>query len=181
MLLQLHPSVTATDTEDAVLVSLFLTVRDSPVLTPVRVMVLWKAASFEWDPNQTFLGWWMKVPYLREVAQMCIFSPSTWKGASKTLGSAQESSRQKRCYSPFSLSSQKSSFALFIKSSEQLHWCRWQVLLEGLLATKLWPGDYCPNSNTTGDREKVRLRSNCKMLCSRQGCSMLHRYLLPLL
>lgn len=54
--------------------------------------------------------------YLREVAQMCVFSPSMWKGANKTLGSARESSRQKRCYSPCSLSPDKSPFSLFIKS-----------------------------------------------------------------
>lgn len=116
-----------------------------------------KGASFERDPKQSFLGQWMKMPYLWEVAQMCIFSPSMWKGANKTLGSAHESSRQKRCYSLCSLSPDKSPFALFIKAFEQLHWCRWQVLLEGLLATRLWPGDCCPNTNATGHREQVRL------------------------
>ena len=150
MPLQLHPSVTATDTEDAVLVSLsclFLTSRDSSVLTPIKGMVLWKAADTRellWSETQNRPFW-------------CIFSHSIWKAASKTSGSAHESSRWKRCYSPCSLSLDESPFALFMKAFVQPHWCRCQVLLEGLLAQRLWPGGYCPNLNGTGHREQVRI------------------------
>lgn len=89
------------------------------------------------------------MPYPWKVAQMCIFSRSTWKGANKAGLMRAADRRDATAPHPCLLIS-------LMKAFVQLHWCRQQVLLEGLLATRLWPGDDCPDPNATGHREWVR-------------------------
>lgn len=151
----LCPPATATEAKDAVLVSLFLSV-GSPVLTPLKSDPLvedsWhKGASFEGEPNQTFWGgeWCHIYGRLHERAS----SPPAYGKVHQDFSHG--SSRQKMLQPP--PSPETSPFALFMNSLEQLRWCRWQILLEGLLATRLWPGDYWPNPNASEHRERVGL------------------------
>lgn len=164
---RLHPPAIATDTEDAA------------VLTPVRVMVLWKAANtrelFWLRTKRDLFGGERKMPYLWEAAQMCIFSPSMWRAVNKTLGIAHENSRHKGSYSHCCLS-------LLINLPLPFSWklsCSFTDIggfggSVGMkaLARRSLPKPKYDRAQRTSKTSRATVVD--KMLCSPRGCSMIN-------